>query len=270
MKNSIGILTVLLPVGKIDNFLESAFECLINQTFSEFTCFVLCDVSLENQHRDLQLLSQNDRRFIFIFLKLGGIAFALNHGINLSTTKYIARMDADDLCQLDRFEKQINFLDNNLEYGIVGSQVLMIDDLGKKINRNFNFYESDKQIRSVLKYRMPLCHPGLMFRADLLFELKGYAYGHTSEDHELFLRAARLSDYKFHNLKDLFFYYRRHAHQLSNDKVASAAFKNIAGFLFTEFLHHKNPKFIIGMLANHPSMRSLRAVYRNIKSKFIY
>lgn len=267
MKNSMGILTVLLPVGRIDQFLEPAFECLIKQTFADFTCYVLCDESLKNQYMDLQLLSQNDSRFIFIFLKLGGIAFALNYGINLSTTKYIARMDADDLCPPERFEKQINFLENNVEYGIVGSRVIIIDHLGKKSNRLFKFYESDKQIRAALKYRMPLCHPGLMLRTELLFKLKGYAYGHTSEDHELFLRVVRLSDYKFYNLNDLSFYYRRHTYQLSSDIVASAAFKNIAGFLFTEFLYDKNPKYIIGMLANHPYIRSLRALYRNIKSK---
>jgi len=106
----------------------------------------------------------------------------------------------------------------------------------------------------------------LMFRSDLLLSLKGYAYGHTSEDHELFLRVARLTGYKFYNIPDLLFYYRRHTFQLSTNKVASSAFKNISGFLFTEFLYEKDPKYIFGMIASHPLMRSLRALYRKIKS----
>jgi glycosyltransferase involved in cell wall biosynthesis len=260
-------LSVLFPIGKLDQFVEPAFKCLINQTHTDFICYVLCDQSLQNQHDNLRGLCMGDERFKFIFLKLGGIAFALNYGINLSTSKYIARMDADDLCPVDRFEKQIKFLENNLEYGVVGSKVIIIDENGEKSNRNFKFYQSDKEIRSALKYRMPLCHPGLMFRGDLFFKLNGYLYGHTSEDHELFLRVIRLTDYKFHNLNDLIFYYRKHTNQLSSDKVASSAFKNISGFLFTEFLYEKNLKYIFGMFVSHPAMRSLRAFYRSIKSQ---
>ena len=173
-------LTVLLPLGKLDQFVGLAIDCLINQTFTDFVCYVLCDDSLSNKLEDLKELCKNDLRFKFIFLKLGGIAFALNYGINISNSKYIARMDADDLCPPDRFEWQMNFLDKNLEYGIVGSKVLMIDESGAVLDRNFKFYESNEEIRAALKYRMPLCHPGLMFRSDLLLSLKGYAYGHTS------------------------------------------------------------------------------------------
>jgi O86/O127-antigen biosynthesis beta-1,3-galactosyltransferase len=260
-------LTVLLPLGKLDQFVGPAVECIINQTYTDFICYVLCDESLSNRYEDLKEIFKNDLRFKLIFLKLGGIAFALNYGINLSTSEYIARMDADDLCPVDRFEQQINFLDENLEFGIVGSKVLMIDESGSVLNRDFKFYESNEEIRAALKYRMPLCHPGLMFRRDLLLSLKGYAYGHTSEDHELFLRVARLTGYKFYNIPDLIFYYRRHTFQLSTSKVASSAFKHISGFLFTEFLYAKNPKYILGMIACHPSMRSLRALYRKIISK---
>lgn len=260
-------LTVLLPLGKLDQFVKPAIECIINQTFTDFICYVLCDESLQNKDEYLKEVCKNDSRFIFVFLKLGGISFALNYGINLSNSKYIARMDADDLCPVDRFEKQINFLEENLEYGIVGSKVLMIDENGNKSDRKFKFFESDSEIKSALKYRMPICHPALMFRSALLFSMRGYAYGHTSEDHELFLRMVRLTNYKFYNIPDLIFYYRRHTSQLSTNKVASSAFKNISGFLFTEFLYEKNPKYLFGMIASHPSMRSLRAFYRNIKSK---
>ena len=260
-------LTVLLPLGKIDEFLRPAIECIINQTFTDFVCYVLCNESLRKEEEYLKEICTNDSRFKLIFIKLGGISFALNYGINLSDSEYIARMDADDLCPIDRFERQIKFLDENLDYGVVGSRVLIIDELGNKSNRDFKFYESDEDIRSALKYRMPLCHPGLMFRSELLLSLKGYAYGHTSEDHELFLRVARLTHYKFYNIKDLVFSYRKHMFQLSTDKVASAAFKNISGFLFTEFLYEKNPKYILGMIASHPTMRSLRAFIRKMKSK---
>jgi glycosyltransferase involved in cell wall biosynthesis len=261
-------LTVLLPILKIDNFVAPAIQCIINQTFADFTCYLLCSDSLKNKSEKLEELINNDYRFKIFYLKLGGISFALNFGINLTTSEYIARMDSDDLCPNDRFQKQINFLQNNINYGIVGSRVVMIDQDGVEINQKFKFYENHEKIIDALKYRMPLCHPGLMFRSELLFSLNGYAYGHTSEDHELFLRVARLTTFKFYNLPDLIFFYRRHSSQLSSDKVALSAFRNISGFLLTEFLHKKDPKYIFGMVVNHPMMRTIRLIYRKLKIKY--
>ena len=175
-------------------------------------------------------------------------------------------MDGDDLSHPTRFEKQIEFLEDNPHHALVGCKVDLIDERGNKIIQEFKFYENNVNIRRALKYRMPLCHPALMFNADALLNSKGYLYGNTAEDHELYLRMARKPQYLFANLREHLFSYRRHENQLTNISLAKAAYYNISGFLFTEFMLSKNPIYLIGIFANHSLMRRARALVRNLKA----
>lgn len=260
------ILTILMPVGRVDNFLSIAIDSIRQQSLKEFVCYILTSNLSNEDLYNLDCLISEDSRFTVYVLKLGGIAFALNYGINITATKYVARMDGDDISNPLRFEKQINYLENNPDCMVVGCFVELIDENGNVLNQKFKFYEDNNEIRFALKYRMPLCHPALSFRTDILFGMKGYLYGNSSEDHELFLRIARDNRYHFKNLPELLFSYRRHSHQLTNKSFSKKAFSDISGFLFTEFLLTKNPLYIVGLIANHPILRELRSVLRRFRS----
>lgn len=255
-----------MPVGKLDDFLFIAIESLKNQTFKDYVCYILTSGFSVDDLNKLDHYLSNDNRFTVHSLKLGGIAFALNYGINMTSTKYVARMDGDDISHNSRFAKQIDFLENNPRYVIVGCRVELIDENGNILNQKFKFYEENNQIRTALKYRMPLCHPGLLFRSDILFKMKGYLYGNSCEDHELYIRIARDDGYLFKNLPENLFKYRRHSSQLTNKAFSRKAFTEISGFLFTEFLNTKNPMYLLGILANHPYFRHFRSIFRD----FIY
>jgi glycosyltransferase involved in cell wall biosynthesis len=58
------------------------------------------------------------------------LAYSLNRGIHESRGKYIARMDADDVSLPDRLEHQINFLDNNPDFVLVGCNGFLMDENG--------------------------------------------------------------------------------------------------------------------------------------------
>jgi glycosyltransferase involved in cell wall biosynthesis len=258
------LLTILLPLSRVDDFLAISIQSIKNQTFTDYVCYLLARPLSTDELCRIQVLITDDPRFSVHELSLGGIAFALNYGINIATTKYIARMDADDISHPNRFERQINFMEFNPSYVLVGCRVGLIDNKGNPQKHRFKFFETNKQIRAALKYRMPLCHPALLFRSQILFENKGYLYGNTAEDHELFLRIARNNSSLMYNLPIELFYYRRHDRQLTNIKYARAAYNNISGFIFTEFLLNYNPIYLIGIILNHPLLRKLRLVVRRI------
>lgn len=256
-------LTVLMPISSVDAFLAKAIDSLKRQTYGEFKCLILVPC-LEGAESDkLKQLIAGDERFEVHHLWLSGIAFALNYGLNLVRSKYVARMDGDDISLPERFEQQIKFLEAFPEYGVVGCRVSLIDAGGAIIRRPFKFYEDNKSIRRALKYRMPLCHPALIFRSDVLFKNKGYLYGHSAEDHELFLRIARDESCLLKNLPETLFLYRRHNSQLTNMRFARIAYNNIAGFMFTEFLSTLNFLYLITIVANHPFIRSLRNKFKD-------
>jgi len=258
-------LSVIMPISKIDNFLEESLLSLGNQSFRNFRLLIIVPTEIENDIRAfiIKIKQLHDIEIKFLTQDLMGISFALNLGINNCNTEFIARMDADDISTPLRFEKQLSYLKSNPNIGIVGSKVYLINNFGQKFEKwSFKFFENDKQIRSALRYRMPLCHPALMFRTSVLKVLKGYLYGCTAEDHELFLRMMRCTDYKFYNLPDIDFFYRRHDSQSTSSERAKIAYKDIAAFLFREFLYTHDTVFILGILANHPFFRKMRSLFR--------
>lgn len=258
------MLTVLMPVAVVDEFLPIAIASLKKQTFKAFVCQILCGQLTTNQLKSIGELISDDDRFVLHQLHLDGITFALNYGLNLVKTKYVARMDGDDISHPARFEKQLTFLEENTNYVVVGCRVKMVDACGETAIQKFKFFENNQEIRRALKYRMPLCHPALIFRTDTLFAHRGYMYGNTAEDHELFLRIARNPNNLLKNLPDELFSYRRHANQLTGMSNAKKAFCNIGGFMFTEFLYTWNPIYLIGVFASHPYMRNFRRIVRNL------
>jgi len=260
------MLTVLMPVSAVDEFLPIAVDSIQNQTFKDFVCHILCGHLTEDELRRLSELVSGDDRFVLHQLHLNGIAFALNYGLNLVKTKYVARMDGDDISYPTRFEKQLNFLEGNPNYVVVGCRVSMIDKQGEKLFRQFKFVEGNKNIRRALKYRMPLCHPAVIFRTDTLFAYKGYMYGNTSEDHELYIRLARNPNNLFENLPDHLFSYRKHGNQLTDMGNAKRSHYDISGFLFSEFLLTWNPTYLFGMVVTYPLVRKTHQFIRIVKN----
>lgn len=263
------MLTVLIPIYSIDKHLNEALLSIKNQTYREYTCHLLCKKFNEEERNTINSIINNDDRFVLHELKLDGIAFALNYGLNLVETKYVARMDADDISDLTRFEKQINFLENNPKHVMVGCFVKIIDENSQETVQKFKFFKDNKNIRKALKYRMPMCHPALIFRTNILFKYKGYMYGNTAEDHEIYLRIARDKNNLFENLEENLFFYRKRKNQLTDLSNAHESFYDISGFLFSEFLRTFNPLYIVGMVATHPFFRKSRAYIRVIKKTFM-
>lgn len=254
-----------MPVYDINQFLSIAIDSLKKQTFKDYVCNILTPNLSDDDTAKLQYLISKDSRFSIHKLSLGGIAFALNYGLNITKSKYLARMDADDISHSSRLEKQIDFLDKNPDYVVVGCRVRLVNSKGNSTNNDFKFFENDREIRKALKYRNPMCHPALIFRTETLLQNKGYLYGNNCEDHELFLRIARNPNSKFKNLPEFLFSYRRHDDQLTDIKYAKNAYCNIAGFMFTEFMLTFNFNYLIGVFAYHPILRKIRAKFKNIK-----
>ena len=62
-----------------------------------------------------------------------GIVKTLNKGIALSHTKYISRMDADDICDPKRLERQISVMEKDSQITLLGTWAELIDEKGKAV-----------------------------------------------------------------------------------------------------------------------------------------
>lgn len=260
------MLSVVMPIARIDGFLRETLLSVASQTFKDFELIAVCDSNLRD---DLEVIFNGlslDFSYKIIHTKLKGVAFAANLGIAESRATYLARWDSDDLCDPHRFERQIAEFETDKSLGVIGTKVVIIGEDGIPSEfQKFRFYGDNKSIRRALKFRQPLLHSSLMFRSEIVFKNKGYIYGHTSEDHEMFIRIARDPSVVFKNLNDVQTYYRRHSAQLSDVGNQKRHFCEISGFMFTEFLMTLNPLYVFGMLVNFPPFRRLRYGYRSIR-----
>ncbi len=124
-----------------------------------------------------------------------GIEYALNRGLryicDLQPYKYIARLDADDICSPDRFAKQIELLEHNSDIFLVGSWALFVDRSDKPLWR-FCPPTEHECIKKRMFLNNMFCHPTVMCRLEMFKEIGFYSTEHPSaEDFALFFIVTR-------------------------------------------------------------------------------
>jgi glycosyltransferase involved in cell wall biosynthesis len=126
-----------------------------------------------------------------------GFPASLNKGIGLSNSKYIARMDSDDECHPERFEKQVTYLERHNKVDVLGTW--MSYDNSDSIRQYPEFH--DEIVRSFL-FSSAISHPSVVFRTSALNKVGTYNEEfHRAEDLELWLRLLR-NGCTFHNLQE--------------------------------------------------------------------
>ncbi len=202
------LISVVMSVFNGEIYLESAIESVLNQTFSEFEFIIINDHSTDQTSEILQKWEEKDNR-ILVFEKpinkgFKGFVENLNLGISKARGKYIARMDADDLCLPDRFEKQLAYLEKNKDVFLVGTSMSLINEKNEETGEMIAL-PGLEEIKKRTRIDNPIFHPTILFRneADLFYREKMYA----CEDFDFHLR--KLSEKRIlHNLPEKLLKYR--------------------------------------------------------------
>lgn len=200
------MISVVLPAYNAELYLKEAIDSILTQTFIDFELIILNDGSTDQTENII--LSYDDSRIVYIKNEQNlGLIGTLNKGMALAKGKYIARMDADDICFPERFEKQVAFLESNKEYIICGTSAYRFhDDI---IDRKaFNVPLNDENIRVRLLFNSGFIHPSVMFLAEvvrahhIVFN-EAYKY---AEDYFFWMDLLKYG--KGFNLKEKLLYYR--------------------------------------------------------------
>lgn len=197
-------------------YLDECIESILNQTFKDFELLVIDDCSTV-PIKDLisEYLEKDKRIKYFKTPKNGGPASARNFGIKKAVGEYLSIMDHDDIADLKKFEKQVLFLDEHPDIGVLGGAFKRFPN-----EKEFHLLIEDKDITlSMLLNQNEFCHSCVMIRKSLLDTL-GITYQTDkvpAEDYALFLDL--IGKTKFHNLSDILIYYRSHETNLSKLNV---------------------------------------------------
>lgn len=202
-------ISVILPVYNAEPYLKECLASLQAQTFRDFEVLIFDDASTDRSHGIL--MAFDDPRFhVERSRQNQGYAVYLNQGIEKARGRYIARMDADDLCYPERFQKQIDFLERHPEVGICGTGYSIF---GTVEERDFQKPIEDAEIRWRLMLDNPFQHPTVMMRRSVLID-HGLRYREDlmpTEDYELWSRLLEVT--KGANLPETLLRYRFHSGQ---------------------------------------------------------
>lgn len=134
--------------------------------------------------------------------KNGGLGNALKIGVENAKYDIIARMDSDDICLPDRFEKQLAYLEANPECDIVGGQMTEFIDTPDNIVGRREVPLTNDEIYDYMKSRCALNHVAVMFRKESVLKAGNYQDWFWNEDYYLWVRMM-MAGCRFANIPDV-------------------------------------------------------------------
>lgn len=203
-----------MPVYNGEQFLKETMKSVLLQTFTDFTFMIINDGSTDKSEQIIK--SFDDKRILYLENEKNlGLVATLNKGIELCTTEYLARMDADDLWEPKKLEMQVNLMDNRKEVGLCGTSVRKFGN----INGDFIFPQNNDELKVGFIFYCTMSHPSVVFRMSFLKEtgLRYKSEYFPAEDYKMWLDCLHTT--QIFNFPDILVHYRMHEQQISHDKA---------------------------------------------------
>lgn len=127
--------TIAMPCYNSIKYLSKSIQSILEQTYCNFEFIIVNDSSTDNTLIELNKFAKKDFRIKVLQNEFNkGVSGAMNTALKHAQGKYFTRMDSDDISILDRIEKQVNFLENNSQYGICSVNISMMDEMNNIYN----------------------------------------------------------------------------------------------------------------------------------------
>lgn len=196
------MVTIAIPFYNAEQFLSLAIDSVIAQTYSNWQLLLIDDGSKDNSLKIAQKYAQEDNRIrVFSDGENKNLGFRLNQIPSLVNTKYLARMDADDIMHPKRIQRQIEILEKYTDIDVLGTNAYTIDKDNIVIGLRHKVINS-KQLQRVKGF----IHPTIMAKTEW-FKNNPYDIDAVRmEDAELWYRTYK--KYKFVSLSEPLFFYR--------------------------------------------------------------
>src|SRR5439155_19955745 len=153
--------------------LAAAVDSILSQTRDDFELLAIDDGSSDGSRGILEAAAARDPRVRVLAQAHQGITQSLIRGVSEARGVYVARQDADDLSEPQRFEKQTSWLESH-ELGAVGTATLIINSHGEPTGQFPVRFGADSVRKGLMAVATAPVHGSLMFRRDCLEAVGGY------------------------------------------------------------------------------------------------
>jgi glycosyltransferase involved in cell wall biosynthesis len=209
-------ISVLLPVHDGERFVRPAVESVLAQTHSDLELVVVDDGSTDGTLAVLRSLAARDSRVRLHSRANRGLVESLNELVGLARAPWVARMDADDLCEPGRLARQLSFC-TSTSTDVCGSAVRMFSDATSHVRA---YPLGDADVRFQLALGSAFAHPAVFGRTACFREHPYRTLHPHAEDYDLWVRLA-LAGIRLGNVAEPLLRYRLSPGQVSRVHLAA-------------------------------------------------
>jgi len=246
-------ISVLLPCRNASEHLPEAIRSLRAQSFQDFEVIAVDDGSHDETAAQLAGWALRDRRVRVLRGEARGIAAALATALAAARAPLIARMDADDVAEPHRFERQLTLLAAKPNIAACGARIryfprATLRDGARRYEAWINSLTEPQQIAREIFVECPIPHPTLMIRRDAILAVGGYRDPGWPEDYDLCLRLWA-NGFRMANVPEVLLHWREHATRASrsDERYHSDAFRRCkVHFLRSSLLARRNGAVVWG------------------------
>ncbi len=179
---------VIMSLYKNDtlSYVRLSVESILKQSYSNIALYIQYDGPVQDEINTYLTLLRDSRVLIYKRAQNRGLAYSLNELLAIVKNKdyiYIARMDADDIADPYRFEKQLSFLQCHENVDVVGGAINEIDEQGNNRKKITKYPCDPADCKAFFAKRNPVAHPTAMFRRSF-FQKAGWQYPTDYERNE--------------------------------------------------------------------------------------
>ena len=208
-------ISVIMSIYNGEQYLEETIDSVLSQTFRNWELIVINDCSTDSTADILKRYAEMDERIKVHTNEVNlRLPTSLNKAISLSTGKYIARMDADDICLPERFEKQYKFMEENKDISLSSCRFMTLKNgmyapggCGGRCDHN--------ALKAMLLVTNPILHPGVIAKSEVMKKLCYDTTLTCTEDLELWTRMIT-DGQKIAIMPEFLLIYRLHDKQITS------------------------------------------------------
>lgn len=242
--NSEPLVSVIMGIFNCEETLSEALDSVINQTYQNWELIMCDDGSTDGTYLIAEQYTQmhNGRIRLFRNDENKGLNYTLNRCLKEAKGDLIARMDGDDTCSPDRFQKEVDFLFRHPDLAIVSTDMDFFDDNGKWGKTTVKDFPESKDFINAT----PFCHAACMVRREAYERVDGYSVDTKLlrvEDYHLWIKMYE-KGFKGGNIKEALY-------QMRDDRNAIKRKK---------FLYRLNEAYVKGYAIKHLGLSKLQYI----------
>ncbi len=213
------VVSVAMPIWKPHPvYFRQAVESVLSQTFHNLELVIIEDPS-EVSGQELLSDFKDPRIRYFINPHRTSLIQQRNRSIQESRAKLVALLDGDDIAEPDRIAKQVLFLNENPDIGVVGTYINLMNGNGDL--QGYRVYPTGKgNLLKSMPYFNPVAQPSAMIRKEPFQQIGGYTYQKyvVCSDYDLWCRLAK-AGVAFDTIPEPLTRYRIHGGGLKSTKL---------------------------------------------------